>query len=96
MRNASINEATDPDESAYQLPKCGDKVENGDLSGVQDLETIMETECTAEAYPGTTGDCGNGVESDEEIQQPTLTTSLMNCAMEYGITLDALTALLSV
>lgn len=56
----------------------------------------METECAADAYPWTVGDCGNRVESDEEIEQPTLTTSLMNWAVEYGITLVALTALLSV
>lgn len=65
------------------------------LSG-KDLEATMDTECTAEAYPETVGDCGNGVESDDEIQQLTLTTSLMNWALEYGITLVAPTALLSV
>lgn len=56
----------------------------------------MESECIAEAFPETVTDCENGVESDEEYQQPTLTTSLMNWAVEYGITLVALTALLSI
>lgn len=60
-----------------EVAEGGDEVENGGLSG-QDLETSMESECTAEAYPETASYCGNAVESDEEIQQPTLTTSLMN------------------
>lgn len=112
--SVSIDEATDPAESqlpeqiAYcsdQVAECGDHVADyggradiGDLSE-QDLETIMETECTAEAYPWTMGESGKRDErddSDEEIEQPSLTTSLMNWAIEYGITLVALTALLSI
>lgn len=93
--NVSIDEATE-----RQLPEfveqigecCGQVAEFGDLNK-QDLDTTMETECTAEAYPWRVGDCGNGDESDDEIEQPTLTTSLMNWAIEYGITLVALTAL---
>lgn len=104
--NVSIDEATDlaerqlPEfveqiaECSGQVADCGDRAEFGDVSE-QDLETIMETECTEEAYPCTVGDCGNGDESDED-EQPTMTTSLMNWAIEYGITLVALTALLSI
>jgi len=94
----SVDEVNDPVESVY--PDCVeqvaeyDEVENDDHSG-QDLEEMV-TECTAEAYPETVGDFENVVESDDEIQQPTLISSLMNWAVEYSITLVALTALLSV
>lgn len=112
--SVSIDEATDPAESqlSEQIADCSDQVadcsnhvaeyggqaETGDLSE-RDLETIMETECTAEAYPWTVGESGKRDErddSDEEIEPPSLTTSLMNWAIVYGITLVALTALLSI
>lgn len=106
--HVSIDEATDPTERQLlefveqiaecsgQVADCGDGAEFDDLSE-QDLDTTMETECTAEAYPLTVGDEGNGDKSeDEQIEQPTITTSLMNWALEYSITLVALTALLSI
>lgn len=95
----------DPVESGNRLPnlvkqgaECGDQIDDEEhRSQDSDEVDFMDAECTAAAYPETVGDFENGVESDDDdIEQPTLTTSLKNWAVEYGITLVALTALLSV
>lgn len=98
--HTSVDEPLIIAESDNELPdyveqdvEWSEHVQYGDQSGQELEEGLMDTECTVDCESNETENVGA---SHDEMQQPSLTTDLMNWALEYGITLVALTALLSI